>query len=195
MSMIRKSVTIPEMINQSLEVVTSPSVPTFEKYEKNGTLANAAIYVAIGAVISGLLGIFSGGLGGAIVGVLGALVQFFVFTGLVYYIGQQQGGSGTWDEVAYTFSLFSVPLTVIGAVISLIVTLLLFIPIINIIAGFAALIVGLLLLVAQIYFGYLAVQSSMNLREQNKAIITLVLAAVGTFIALAIVGSIGAIFS
>ncbi len=195
MSMIRKSVTIPEMINQSIEVVTSPSVPTFEKYEKNGTLANAAIYVAIGAVVSGLLGIFSGGLGGAIVGLLGALVQFFVFTGLVYYIGQQQGGSGTWDEVAYTFSLFSVPLTVIGAVVTLVLGLLLFIPIINIIAGFALLIVGLLLLIAQIYFGYLAVQSSMNLREQNKAVITLVLAAVGTFLALIVVTGIGSIFT
>jgi Yip1 domain len=199
MSMIRKSVTIPEMINQSIEVVTSPSVPTFEKYEKNGTLGNATIYVAIGAAISGLLGIFSGGIGGAISGVLVALAQFFVFTGLVYYIGQQQGGSGTWDEVAYTFSLFSVPLTIIGAVVGLVLGLLIFIPIINILAGFAALIISLLLLVAQIYFGYLAVQSSMNLREQNKAIITLVLAAVGTFIAVAIVGtiavSIAAIFS
>lgn len=195
MSMIRKSVTIPEMINQSIEVVTNPSVPTFEKYEKNGTLANAAIYVAIGAVISGLLGIFSGGLSGAIMGVLGALVQFFVFTGLVYYIGQQQGGNGTWDEVAYTFSLFSVPLTVIGAVVTLVLGLLLFIPIINIIAGFALLIVGLLLLIAQIYFGYLAVQSSMNLRVQNKAAITLVLAAVGTFLALLVVTGIGGIFS
>lgn len=190
MSMSRQSVAIPEMLNQSIEVFTNPGVPTFEKYEKNGTMTNAAIYVVIAAVIVGILGIFSGGIGGVIRGVLGALIQFFIFTGLVFYIGKQQGGSGTFDEVAYTFSLFTAPLVVVSAVLGLVLGLLGFIPIINILAGLAGLAAAILVLVIQVYFGYLAVQSSMNLREQGKALATLGLAWLGTVVALIVVGMI-----
>lgn len=196
MSMMRSSVSIPEMIQQSRDVMTNPAVATFERYERQGTMANAAIYVAIGAAISGVLSLITSGIGGLIIGVLAGLLGFFVFTGLVYFLGQAiAGGTGSFDEVAYTFSLFSVPLTVIGAVIGLVLGLLAFIPIINILAGLAALAIGLLMLVIQAYFAYLAVQSSMNIHDQTKAIITLVLAVVGAFIVQAIVaGIVGAMF-
>lgn len=196
MSMMRSSVSIPEMIQQSRDVMTNPAVATFERYERQGTMANAAIYVAIGAAISGILSLITSGIGGLIAGLLAGLLGFFVFTGLVYFLGQAiAGGTGSFDEVAYTFSLFSVPLTVIGAVIGLVLGLLAFIPIINILAGLAALAIGLLMLVIQAYFAYLAVQSSMNIHDQTKAIITLVLAVIGSFIVQAIVaGIVGAVF-
>lgn len=180
MSMVRRSVPLQEMINESIQVVTSPSVATFERYEKNGTTTNAAIYVAIGAVISGILGFFSGGLGGLIGGVISALLVFFLFTGLVFSIGKQQGGTGTWDEVAYTFSLFIVPLTIANAVLTLIFGILGIVPILGILTNFVGFVISILLLVVQVYFGYLAVQSSMNLREQGKAMMTLGLAWLGT---------------
>ncbi|NTV64687.1 MAG: hypothetical protein HGA65_14310, partial [Oscillochloris sp.] len=101
---IPQQISIPEMIAQSRDVITNPSVSTFERYEQRGTTVNAAIYVGIATIISGILGLTSG-LGGLISGVIGALVGFFVFTGMVFYIGKNvANGTGTWDEVAYTFS-------------------------------------------------------------------------------------------
>jgi len=80
--------------------------------------------------------------------------------------------------------VFSAPLTVISAVISLIGRV---IPILGCIIGLP---IALVLIVAQVYFGYLAVQSSMNLRETGKAVITLVAAAILSFIVAAVVGGI-----
>jgi VIT1/CCC1 family predicted Fe2+/Mn2+ transporter len=189
MSMTQQ-VSIQEMVNQSRAIITSPSVATFERYERHGNMTNAAIYVAIAAVISGLVGLINGP-NGLLSGLIGTMVQFFVFTGLVFFIGKNlANGTGTWDEVAYTFSLFWAPLSVIGSLVGAVILLLAFVPIINILAGLAGLVISLALLVVNIYFGYLAVQSSMNITDQGKAILTLVLAAVGSFIVLLVVGSI-----
>jgi hypothetical protein len=193
MSMMRSSVSLQEMLNQSIQVVTNPSVPTFEKYEKRGTVTNAAIYVAIGAVISGIFGIFTGGIGGLIAGVISALIVFFVFTGLVYLIGKQMTGTGTWDEVAYTFSLFTVPLTIVSAILTLLLTIFNLIPILGALAGLAGLFIWIFIMIIQVYFGYLAVQSSMNLRD-NQAMITLALAWLGTIVALGVLGGITGLF-
>jgi hypothetical protein len=183
---------VSEMINSSVAVVTRPSVATFEMFERRGNLTNALIYVALGAVVTGLLGAIAspmGVIGGIITGVISTIVSFLVFTYAVFFIGKSQGGTGTYDEVAYTFSLFSVPLAVIGAVVGVIGRVL---PLLGCIVGLP---ISLVLLAAQIYFGYLAVQSSMNLRESGKAIITLVVAAILTFIVgLVIAGVFAAIF-
>jgi hypothetical protein len=184
MSMIQQT-SIPEMIAQSKDIISNPSVGTFERYEQRGTMVNAAIYVGIAAILAGILGIrFDHILGSVIGSALSALIGFFVFTGMVFYIGRSTaGGTGTWDEVAYTFSLFIAPLIVIGAVISLVS----FIPILG---PFVVAIVSLLILLVQAYFAYIAVQSSMNIRDQGKAITTLLLAVVGTFIAQMLIGII-----
>lgn len=171
MSMSQQT-SIPAMIEQSRVVLTSPSVSTFERYERRGTFVSAAIYVGIAALIAGLLG-FAGGPLGIIRGAIGVLINFFIFTGLVYYIGKQQGGTGTFDEVSYTFSLFVAPLAVIGALVGLVIAIFAWVPILNILVGLAGLVVALLILLVQVYFAYLAVQSSMNIHDQGKAVITL----------------------
>ncbi len=172
---------VSEMIQQSREVVTKPSVATFEKYETGGTMQDALIYVAIAAGIAGLLGL-GGGIGGLISGVVTTLLGFFIFTYLVFWIGKQQGGTGSLDEVAYTFSLFWVPLSIIGGLATLVLTITLigivFIPILLI-----------AILVVNIYFAYLAVQSSMNLPTGGKTWLVLILSAVGTGIVNGIVTS------
>jgi hypothetical protein len=117
-------------------------------------------------------------------GLIGSIVGFLVFVFAVFYIGRSQGGTGSLDEVAYSFALFSAPLTVIGAVLSLIGRV---VPLLGCLIGLP---VGLALLVAQIYLGYLAVQSSMNLTDKTKAIITLVLAGIVSFVVAAIIGGI-----
>lgn len=188
MAMMKQS-SLPEMVAQSREIMQSPSVPAFERYERRGTMANAAIYVGIAALIAGVLGLFSGGFGGLIGGALSALVQFFVFTGMVYLLGKNMyNGSGTWDEVAYSFALFSAPLIVIGALVTLIVTLFAWVPLLNALVGFAALLVGLVLLVVQVYYAYLAIQASMNLRDQTKSLVVLGLSFLATIVIMGFVG-------
>ena len=192
MSMIRQT-TIPEMIAQSKDVISNPSVGTFERYEQRGTVTNAAIYVGIAAAISGLLG-YTNGIGGLLLGVISALVGFFVFTGMVFYIGRSiAGGTGTWDEVAYTFSLFIAPLIVVGALLGLVVWGFHFIPILGTLIGLLGLVVSLLILLVQAYFAYIAVQSSMNILDQSKALTTLGLAVVGTFVVQIVISAILAI--
>jgi hypothetical protein len=183
---------VSDMINSSIVVVTKPSVSTFEMFERRGNLTSALIYVGLGAIVTAILGAIAsqtGVIAGILTGFIGTIVSFLVFTYAVFFVGRSQGGTGTYDEVAYTFSLFIVPLSIIGAVVGVIGRLL---PLLDCIVGIP---IALALLVAHVYFGYLAVQSSMNLRESGKAIITLVVAAILTFIvSLIVAGIIGGIF-
>ena len=63
--MIVQGVSIGDMLNQSMTVLTKPSVQTFEQFERRGGQREALIYVgvaaAVGGVLSALFGIFSGG--------------------------------------------------------------------------------------------------------------------------------------
>lgn len=188
MAMTKQS-SLPEMVAQSREIMQSPSVPTFERYERRGTMGNAAVYVGIAALIAGVLGFFSGGFGGLIGGLLSALTQFFVFTGAVYLLGKNMyNGSGTWDEVAYSFALFTAPLIVAGALLSFVLTLFIWIPLINVVVSLIGAIVGILLLLIQIYYGYLAIQASMNLRDQTQAIVVLLLSFLASAVVIGLVG-------
>jgi len=67
----------------------------------------------------------------------------------VHYIGKTQGGTGTLDNVAYTFALFWAPISVLFAVVSLI----LLIPFIGI---FLMPLLAVAALVINVYFAYLA---------------------------------------
>lgn len=183
MAMIRQS-SVPEMLTQSTDLMTNPSVEKFERYERYGTLGNAAVYVLVAIAISAVLGFVGSFLPGTprpsvfvvFNTILSGLAQFFIFTGMVYFMGKKlYAGNGTWDEVAYTFSLFIAPLIAIGAVITFIVTLFAWIPFIGALVGLIGLLVSLALMVVQIYYAYLGVQSSMNLRDSTQTLIVLVL--------------------
>ena len=175
-------VPISEMIDQSIKVISNPTVETFNNYESRGTMRDALIYVGLGALISGALS-FSNGLGGIIGGALSTLVAFFVFVYVVHTFGKSQGGTGTLDQVAYTFSLFWMPLSILSAVAILILT----ITIVGILLIPALL---LAILAANAYFGYIGVQSSMNMPKGSQAIITLVVAVIATGIAYGIIDAI-----
>ena len=173
--------TIMNMVSQSIQVITKPSVATFEQYESKGTLREALIYVGIFAVITGLFGLGSG-VGGFLRGII-TLVGFLVFTYLIYYVGKSQGGTGTFDQVTYTFSLFWAPMAVIFGILA-------FLLVITLIGIFLLPLLGIVAIVVNIYFAYLAVQSSMNLKESGKIWITLIAAGVGAFLVNLIVGGI-----
>ena len=179
--MIKRS-SVTEMIHQSRAVLSRPGVATFERYESRGTLQNALVYVALAAALTGLFGL-SEGLGGFVRNILITLIGFFVFTYFVYRLGKRRGGSGTLDEVAYTFALFWAPLSVLFAV----VTLLLVVTLIGVV--FLPF-VGLAALAANVYFAYLAVQSSMNLKGDTTTWTVLGLAALGAFVVNLVVGAL-----
>ena len=192
-----KPMSFLEMLDQSRDIMLNPSVATFERHEQRGTLTNAAIYVGVAALISALIGAISGGPAGFLSSLLASLAQFFVFTGMVYLLGKSMfGGTGNWDEVAYTFSLFTAPLILLGALVGLIIVLFSWIPVLNLLVGLAGLVVALLMLAVQIYYAYLAVQSSMNIRTGSQAAITLVLAFLATLLVTTVLASIvAAIFA
>jgi Yip1 domain len=188
--MMIQGVSISEMLNQSITVLTKPSVASFEQFEKRGGNREAMIYIVAAAVLAGIAGLvfgLLGGIGGAILGLLRGLlpplIGFFVFAYTLFWVGKQQGGTGTQDEVFYTCALYTAPLLAITGVVGAIPILgLLFVPI------------SFLLGIYQIYLGYLAARSSMNL-DQNKAIISVVVAivaqlVVGVFIVGAILTAI-----
>ncbi len=167
------SSSIADMLAQSQEVLTKPSVATFERFEDRGTLADALIYVAVAAAITGVFGL-TGGIGGFVGNILVTLLGFFAFTFLVYWLGRQRGGTGTLNQVAYSFALFWAPLSVLFGVLS-------FVLLITIIGILALPLVAIAALVANVYFAYLAVQSSLNLQGGGTVWVVLLLAAIGTF--------------
>ncbi|HEU5100223.1 MAG TPA: Yip1 family protein [Roseiflexaceae bacterium] len=174
--MMIQGVSIGDMLNQSMTVLTKPSVQSFEQFERRGGQREALTYVIAAAVLVGVVGAVFGLLGGVLGAVGGllrgvfALLGFYVFAWVLNYVGKSQGGTGTQDEVFYTAALYTAPLLAITGVVSSI-------PII----GCLALPVTFALGIYQIYLGYLAARSSMNL-AQNPAIITVIAAIVAQFI-------------
>lgn len=183
--------TLAEMVAQSRDVITHPGVDTFERYEKRGSLGTAGVYVLAAALIAGLLAFLTVLLPGVqgnpfsvfVSGVVGALVNFVIFTAMVYYLGKSlANGAGTWDEVAYSFALFVAPLAVVSGALAFIATLLGSLPVLGWLIGLAGTVGAIIVLVAQAFFGFLAVQSSMNIRDRRKALLVLVLSVIGTIV-------------
>ena len=61
--MMIQGVSVGDMLNQSMTVLTKPSVQSFEQFEKRGGQREALIYVVIAAVLVGGCGVglwFSG---------------------------------------------------------------------------------------------------------------------------------------
>ena len=175
--MMVQGVSISEMMSQSTTVLTKPSVESFEQYERRGGQREGLTYVVVGAAVAGvvalLFGLLSGIVSALVFGLaafLGPIIGYYVFSYVVFLMGKNQGGTGTQDEVFYSTSLYVAPLAaIVGAVSN--------IPII----GCIALPVTFALGIYQIYLGYLATRSSMNL-DQNKAIITVLVAYVAQFV-------------
>jgi hypothetical protein len=184
--MMVQGVSISEMLNQSTTVLTKPSVATFEQFERRGGTREAIVYIGVAAAVAGVAGLvfgLLGGVGGAVAGLLGGLLRpllsYFVFAYVLYWVGKQQGGTGTQDEVFYTCALYTAPLLAVTGVVGAI-------PLIGCLFAPVSLVLGLY----QIYLGYLAARSSMNL-DQNKAIISVVAAIVAQIIVgVVIVGAI-----
>ena len=186
--MIVQGVSITDMLNQSKVVLTKPSVESFEQFERQGGTREAIVYIGTAAAIAGiaglvfgLLGGISGAISGLVLGVVAPLLNFFVFAYVLTFVGKQQGGTGTQDEVFYTCSLYMAPIAAVTGVVGAIPLL-----------GCAFAPISFVLSLYQIYLGYLAARSSMNL-EQTPAIISVVAAIVAQWIVWFVV--IGMVFA
>ncbi|GAA4006401.1 YIP1 family protein [Deinococcus rubellus] len=175
---------IQTMFSQSTAVLSQPSVATFEKFEWRGGVQSAYLYVLVAAVVSAVIAAIFAPFhrevtffGQLLTRLILVPLGFAVFTGAVYAIGKSLfKGTGTYAEVAYTFALFYVPLSILGTVIGII-------PILGWLAN-------VLISLAIIYFGFLAVQSSMNIRTNGEGIALLVLSGLAYFLVYAIVGGL-----
>lgn len=176
------SASISDMMRQSRTVLTSPSVATFERFEREGSLRDALIYVGLAAVLTGVFGL-SGGLGGFVRNIVSTILGFLVFTYLVHWLGQRRGGTGTLDEVAYSFALFWAPLSVLFSLVTLVL-------VVTLVGILLVPLVALAALVVEVYFAYIATQSSMNLPPGGSTWGVLILAALGSFVLNLIVAAI-----
>jgi hypothetical protein len=95
-----------------------------------------------------------------IVGLFGAIIGFFIWTGIIYLLGRAFGGTGAFGELAYDVALFSAPLTVLNGLVSVIS-----------IGPLACLtfIVTIALGIYNLYLSWLSIQAGMNL-PGNKAL-------------------------
>lgn len=174
---------LQQMLNASRAVLLRPSVATFEEYERDD-LSWALIYTAIGAVAaailraigallqratveqqlsafeqqfgdSPMLPIMRGLVGGGglvftlLFTLIVAVLGFIIGVGIIYLLGRAFGGTGTFGEMAYNIALYSTPLTVLAALFGII-------PVVGAL-------VGLLLVIYQIYLNWLSIQAGMNL--------------------------------
>ena len=180
-----QGVSLGEMFKQSMAVLTRPSTDTFEQFERHGGQREGLIYVLVAAAISGVVAfVFSllSGFGAAVFSLLSAviapIVGYFIFAFLIHYVGTRQGGTGTQDEVFYSMALFTAPILAFNGIVGAIPLL-----------GCLALPVTLALSLYQLYLGYVATRSSMNL-ESNKALITVVIAIVVEVVVFILIGTL-----
>jgi hypothetical protein len=181
---------VASVLSQSVAVLTNPQATNLEEQEQRGTLAQASLYVGVVALIAGLLN-FPLGIVGVLGGFLNTLVGFFFFTGLVYAIGQSEGHRAPFGAVAYAFSLFIAPLSLILPIATFIVlypSLGLANQLIPILAG-----VALLVLVIQSYFAYVVMQKpGLNVVDNANMTVALVGAVIGTWFAQMVIATVGA---
>lgn len=172
---------ISEMVAQSRTVLTQPSVATFERFEREGTVRDAIVYVALAAAITGVFGL-SEGIGGLVRNVVSTLVGFLIFVYLVQWLATRRGGTGSLDEVAYSFALFWAPLSVLIGVATLVLVL-------TIVGILLVPLVALAGLALEVWFAYLATQASTNLEAGGPTWGVLIVAALGAFVVSLIVGA------
>lgn len=172
---------VSAILTQSVAVLTDPTGAQMEAPEQRGSLLQASLYVGAVAVLAGLLS-FPLGLSGVLRVFLSVLVGFFVFTGLVYATGQTHKGSFSFNDLAYTFSLFIAPLSLVVPMALLIMIH----PATGLgIQVFPILSVGTaLVLLLQAYLGWLVLQRpGLKMIDTQSLPAALFVAVIGTWVA------------
>jgi hypothetical protein len=164
---------LSRMARQSADVMLHPSVRTFNYYGARSSDSDALLFVAVAAVLVGLVVLIlarSLDLIGMAFGVVSQLFEFYIFAGVAYFVARQFRGIGSFTTVAYTFSLFYVPIMLLTWAIALTLALLRIGP------PLLPLLIDGLGLLAQAFYAYLAVQAAMYIHRPRDAALTVAIA-------------------
>jgi hypothetical protein len=166
--MLNARVRFQRLLAESRDVLAHPQPRVFYQYAARSSAEDALTYTAVAAflIALGSMLLFGGGSAiGLVMGVINELFKFYLFAGAIHFIGTQRGGRGSFDEVAYTFALFYVPIRVIVAVLTWLLVLL---PL----GGQLSLLplaISLAGILVQAYYAHVAVKGVMGLREGREA--------------------------
>ncbi len=83
---------------------------------------------------------------GAPIGAIFAVLFFAISTALVQWVAKLFGGTGTFDKLAYVFSSFAVPYSVVTSVLSL----LSIIPFVGILTGLISFVLGIYVIILEV---------------------------------------------
>ena len=164
--MINTRISLQRMLNQSRDVLTHPQERIFYIYSARSSDSDALTYVAIAAFLTTLFEMLIAGGGsacGLVLSLINELFAFCLFAGVIYFIGQQRGGRGTFQDIAYTFALFYVPIQVLTWAIAWLAILT---PIGNVLLPWLWLI-QLAGYCAQAFYAHLAVKGVMGFRHRQ----------------------------
>lgn len=171
------------MLGQSMAVMTEHTPAAFDRFKHHGGVRQAALYVALAAAVAALMQLLFGMmlhlnmLVALLTPVLIIPLQFFTFTGLVYWISKNMFNStATFDEISYSFSLFVVPLSILGSVLTLVPVL--------------GLLTVLPIAAANIYYGSLAARATLKLPQSGNIWTVLLLAILGQMLVGGLVGGV-----
>ncbi len=152
-------------------------VPTYEAIEQDGKATREAVLVVLVVAIAAGIGGLDNGFAGFIVGIIGALLSWLIFSGFAYFFGTQIFGTPTtqanMEQVARTVGYARAPglFQIFG-----------FIPVLGAIIGFIAAIWGIVTVI-------IAIRQSLDF-STGRAIITGIIAAIAAAIVLAILALI-----
>ena len=103
---------LSEMTQQSLQVLAAPQNQTFQKVRSKGDAVDATLYMLVGIGLAVLFGA-KGGWEDALTNFIISVVYYSVLCHGIYFVAHRLTRHTLWDPMAYTFSLFLVPLSVL----------------------------------------------------------------------------------
>jgi hypothetical protein len=164
--MLNARIALQRMVSESFDVLVHPQPRIFRSYGARGSDGDALTYVALAAFITTLLDFVVFRSGSALTlawSVIDKLFAFYIFAGVISFIGQQRGGLGNFTEIAYTFALFYVPIDILSWLIA---RLALLTPLGPVLLPWLWLI-QIVAFVAQAYYAHIAIRGVMGLRQKE----------------------------
>lgn len=129
--MIIRDTSLSAQLDRSLAVLQKPEEETFRRFQKEGGMREALVFVGAAAVIAGVVAFLFGlisGLGPGIPPIPYAFLKLvfalvlpfgglFIFAFALNALARQQGSSFSQEEILYTTALYAVPILGVNAAI------------------------------------------------------------------------------
>jgi hypothetical protein len=129
--MIVRDTSLSAQLDRGLAILRKPEAETFRRFQKEGGMREALIFVSAVSVVAALVAFVFGLIAGlspfiaavpyAFLKLLFALVTpfgaFFIFAFALNALARQQGSSFAQDEIIYTTALYAVPILGLNAAV------------------------------------------------------------------------------